>query len=314
MRVLVVGDGALGQVFGIRLGFGGAAVSYLVKPGRTGWADTGRTLYRLRRLGKPVTQRLRPEGVHAETPAGTWDMVWLCVSSTALRGSWLSELRNAIGTATVVSIGQDLHDRAVLEEVWPAEQIVQVAPSMFAYSAPLAAEVPTPGIAYWIPPGSTLEVLGDRADRTRAEAVATALRAGGLRARPTTRADAGEGIAALTMPYIAALEVANWSLPALLSDVDPALEAAAEASAIVAARIGGRRRPRTPKSVVKMALRLLPALTPFDLARYLEAHFTKVADQTRLMLDGWVAEGEARALPVTRLRELRSGLPVRTPL
>ncbi|WP_327112764.1 hypothetical protein OHB12_29630 [Nocardia sp. NBC_01730] len=307
MRVLIVGDGALGQVFGMRLGFGGASMSYLVKPGRTGWANTGRTLYQLRRLGKPVTQQLRPEGVHAEIPDGTWDMVWLCVSSTALRGSWLSDLRNAIGAATVVSIGQDLHDRAVLEEVWPAEQVVQVVPSMLAYSAPLTAEVPAPGIAYWMPPGSTLKVLGDRADRTRVEAVATALRAGGLRARPSTQAGASEGIAALTMPYIAALEVASWSLPALLSDVGPAAEASAEASAIVAAQTGGRQS-RAPKLVVKMALRLLPVLTPFDLARYLEAHFTKVADQTRLMLAGWIAEGEAHALPVTRLRELRSSL------
>lgn len=305
MRVLVVGDGALGQVFGLRLGFGGAAVSYLVKPGRTGWADTGRTLYQLRRLGKPVTQELRPEGVHAEIPDGTWDMVWLCVSSTALRGPWLSDLRNSIGAATVVSIGQDLHDRAVLEEVWPAEQVVQVVPPMLAYSAPLAAEVPAPGIAYWMPPGSTLKVLGDRA-----EAVATALRAGGLRARPTTQAGAGEGVAALNMPYMAALEVAGWSLPALLSDVGPAAEASAEAAAIVAAQTGARLSP-APKWVMKMGLRLLAALAPFDLARYFEAHFSKVADQTRLMLDGWIAEGEARALPVTRLRELRSSLPDR---
>lgn len=310
MRVLVVGDGALGQVFGMRLGFGGASVSYLVKPRRTGWADTGRTLYQLRWLGKPVTQQLRPEEVYDLIPDGTWDMVWLCVSSTALRGSWLSDLRNAIGGATVVSIGQDLHDRRVLEEFWPAEQIVQVVPSLFAYSAPLAGEVPAPGIAYWVPIGSTLEVLGAGADRTRSEAAVTVLRAGGLRARLTTRAGAAEGIAALTVPYIAALEVASWSLPTLRSEVGPAAEASAEASAIVAAQTGVRQR-RAPKSVVKMALRLLPVLTPFDLARYLEAHFIKVADQTRLMLDNWIAEGEARELPVTRLRELRSSLPAR---
>ncbi|MEU4840920.1 hypothetical protein [Nocardia testacea] len=307
MRVLVVGDGALGQVFGLRLGSSGAAVNYLVKPGRTGWGGAGRTLYRLRRLGGPVAERLHPEGVHAEIPDGPWDMIWLCVSSTALRGSWLSDLRDAVGDATVVTIGQDLHDRAVLERVWPAERIVQVVPSLFAYSAPLTGEVPAPGIAYWVPPGSALKVLGDAA---RAEAVVRALRAGGLRARRSVRAGAGEHIAALMVPGIAALEVAGWSLPALLSDMGPAVEAGGEASAVVAAGTGGRRI-RVPKWAARAVLRLLRVLLPFDLDRYLAAHFTKVADQTRLMLDGWITEGETRALPVTRLRELRKRLAAR---
>lgn len=307
MRVLVVGDGALGQVFGLRLGLGGAAVNYLVKPGRAGWGETGRTLYRLRRFGGPIAQRLRPEGVHAEIPAGPWDMVWLCVSSTALRGSWLSGLRDAVGDATVVTIGQDLHDRAVLEQVWPAERIVQVVPSVFAYSAPLTDEVPAPGIAYWVPPGSVLKVLGTPA---RAKEVVSALRAGGLRARRSTRAGTGERGAALIVPYTAALEVAGWSLPVLLSELGPAVAAGGEASAVVAARTGGGR-VRVPEWMVGSILRWLPVLPPFDLERYLAAHFTKVADQTGLMLDGWIAEGEARALPVARLRELRDRLPDR---
>ncbi|WP_063127639.1 ketopantoate reductase family protein [Nocardia fusca] len=306
MRILVVGDGALGQVFGLRLARGGADVTYLVKPERAGWGGPGRTLYRLRRFGGPVAEQLRPEGVHTEPPDGPWDMVWLCVSSTALRGSWLPGLRDAVGDASAVTIGQDVHDRAVLERVWPAEQIVQVVPSLFAYAAPLTGEVPAPGIAYWVPPGSALQVLGDPA---RA-AVASALRAGGLRARRSARAGTGEHVAALMVPYIAALEAAGWSLPALLSDIGPAVEAGGEASAVVAAQAGGRR-VRAPKWVARSVLRLLRVLPPFDLDRYLEAHFTKVADQTRLMLDGWIAEGETRALPVTRLRDLRNRLSAR---
>jgi ketopantoate reductase len=117
VKVLVVGDGALGQVFGLRLAIGGASVSYLVKSGRADWGPERRTLYRLRRLGKPVAQQLRPHGVHSEITDGRWDMVWLCVPSTALRQPWLYRLRDAIGTATVVSIGQDLHDRAVLANI-----------------------------------------------------------------------------------------------------------------------------------------------------------------------------------------------------
>lgn len=197
MKVLVVGDGALGQVFGLRLAIGGASVSYLVKSGRADWGFDGRTLYRLRRLGKPVAQQLRPHGVHSEITDGRWDMVWLCVPSTALRKPWLYQLRDAVGTATVVSIGQDLHDRAVLANIWPPEQIVQVAPAVLAYSAPLVTEVPAPGIAYWMPPGTVTTVSGS-ADR--AFAVVAALRAGHMRARYSGRTGSGELAAALMMP------------------------------------------------------------------------------------------------------------------
>ncbi|WP_459545196.1 hypothetical protein [Nocardia sp. X0981] len=182
------------------------------------------------------------------------------------------------------------NDRAVLEQVRSAERIVQVVPAVFAYSAPLTGEVPAPGIAYWAPPGSVLKVLGAPA---RAKAVVSALRAGGLRARRSTRSGTGERGAALIVPYIAALKVADWSLPVLLSGLGPAVEAGGEAVAVVAARTGSGG-VRAPGWVVGSVLRLLRVLPPFDLDRYLQAHFTKVADQTRLMLDGWIAEGEDR--------------------
>jgi 2-dehydropantoate 2-reductase len=307
VKVLVVGDGALGQVLGLRLAIGGASVSYLVKSGRAGWGPDGRTLYRLRRLGKPVAQQLRPHGVHSEITDGRWDMVWLCVPSTALREPWLYRLRDAVGTATVVSIGQDLHDRAVLANIWTPEQIVQVAPAVLAYSAPLVTEVPATGIAYWTPPGTVTKVSGS-ADR--AFPVVAALRAGHMRARYSGQTGSGELAAALMMPYIAALEAAGWSLSALRAQLGPPAEASREAVAVVTA-LGGANSPRLrpPAWLVGLVLRLLPRLTPFDLAGYLRAHFTKVAAQTRLMLDGWIAEGESHQLPVTRLRELRRALP-----
>jgi hypothetical protein len=52
----------------------------------------------------------------------------------------------------------------------------------------------------------------------------------------------------------------------------------------------------------------LSLLAPFDLERYLRHHFTKVGEQTRLMLDDLIGEGAARGLPVTRLRRLRASL------
>ena len=59
---------------------------------------------------------------------------------------------------------------------------------------------------------------------------------------------------------------------------------------------------------MRAALSALSLLAPFDLERYLRHHFTKVGEQTRLMLDDLIGEGAARGLPVTRLRRLRASL------
>lgn len=304
MRVLIVGAGALGQVFGARLARGGVTVGYLVRPGKERWAADGPAVFRLRRRGRPVAEPLRPDQVITDAAAaGGWDMVWLCVPSTALRGSWTAELRAGIGGATVVTIGQDPHDLAVLAATWPREQIVQAVPTLLAYQAPLAGEVPAPGIAYWVPPGTAMAVTGAE---ERARQVIAALRAGGLRAKRSRRDGAGELMAARMLPYVAALEIAGWRPP---GDLRPATGASREAVAVVAA-LGGGRPPRlaVPAWAAALALRLLPGLVPFDLPRYLESHFTKVGAQTRLMLDGWIAEGDARDLPVSRLKQLRHAL------
>lgn len=307
MKVLVVGAGALGEVFGLWLARGGTAVSYLVRPGRDGWADEGRTVYRLRRLGKPVAEALRPEQVRTEA-TGDWDAVWLCVSSHALREPWVRELRDRVGSATIVTIGQDAHDKDVLRRVWPEEQIVQVVPSVLAYQAPLTDEVPAPGVAYWLPPGAGSVLNGPE---ERARAVVAALRAGGVRAKYAGRTGSGELIAAKTVPYVAALEVADWSLTDLRPGLGSAAAAAHEATTVIAALTGGTPpRAGTPPWLAGLVLRLLPLLVPFDLRRYLRAHFTKVAPQTRMMLDSWITEGESRDLPVARLKELRHALPI----
>ncbi|MGW2219843.1 ketopantoate reductase family protein [Nonomuraea sp. NPDC001684] len=301
-KVLIVGAGALGQVFGAWLAAGGARISYLVRPGREGWE--GASLYRLRRGRAPVAERVTPYEVRSEPPRERWDMVWLCVDSPALRGDWTGALRAVTGEATVVTIGQDPGDLRTLAGVWPREQIVQVTPTLLAYQAPLEREVPAPGVAYWVPPGTATGVTGARAPQ-----VVAALRAGGVRARRVTRAGAGELTAARMIPYIAALESSGWRLPASGPRLRGAAAAVREAVAVVSAQHGLRAPVPVPSWAVGLALRVLPRLLPFDLRRYLETHFTKVSAQTRLMLDGWIAEGSARALPVGRLSAVRDSLP-----
>jgi len=127
----------------------------------------------------------------------------------------------------------------------------------------------------------------------------------------TTQAHgAAEMLAAANIPLAAQVESAGWSLQGARSDLGAASLAASEAAGIVAAVHGAKPSPAIARSAAGMraALSALSLLAPFDLERYLRHHFTKVAAQTRLMLDDLIDEGAARGLPVTRLRRLRADL------
>jgi hypothetical protein len=309
--ILIVGGGSTGQAFGLALSKGGAAVSYVVRPAQAKAAREGFQLYRLRRLRAPARERLVPDHV-LDNVTGLqrtrWAGVWLCVASTALREPWLEDLQNRTGDSTIVSIGQDAGDRATLEALWPAEQIVQVAPAVFAYQAPLVGEsFDPPGTAFWVPPGAAVAVSGPE---PRARPISRALSSGGMRARQRA-AGGGEMAAALNIPYVALIESKGWSLRAARRELRHAAAAAREATSVVAS-VHDLRPPRrlaTSPFVARLALAAFKRLAPFDLEGYARVQFTKVAPQTRLMLDGWIDEGRARNLPIAHIERLRSALP-----
>jgi len=284
-------------------------VVFLVKPEREPRVRAGLRLWRVRRFGRPIETTLRPHEVFCEATLPRdrrWDTVLLCVDATALRAGLLPGLAAAVGQATVASIGQAAGDAALLAQAFPAEQIVAVVPSMLAWDGPLASETPGPGVTYWLPPLSSLAVGGPR---DRAMPLVAALRRGKLRAHHAPAAAAsGARFAALTMPYLAALELAGWSLTALRRSaaLELAARAASQATSAVAtmpARTSGGRA-----WLARLALRALPHLVPFDLERYLARHFTKVGRQTLLMLQEWAALGRQRGRDVSAVERLAAAL------
>jgi len=165
VRALVVGAGPLGQVFAAHLQAGGCDVALLVKKGRRSTGKPTGAVYRLARGRRPRPLQLQPIAIYDDPGAASdaaWDMVWLCVQSTVLGGAWAGQLAAATGDATIVATGQGIDDISTLREIWPQTQIVQVIPSLMAYPSPLSDETsPSASIAYWIPPGSVTEVVGD---------------------------------------------------------------------------------------------------------------------------------------------------------
>jgi len=319
VRALVVGAGAVGQVFARHLQLGGAEVAFLVKEKYAAECRRGFTLYALN--GRRKTTPLRLDGVGvvtspAEAAARPWDQVYVTVSSTAIRaGSWLPELIAATGDATLISLQPGLHDRAVFLAHAAEERLVSGMISLISYQAPLPGETrfPEPGMAYWFPPMAPCPFSGAAA---RVRAVVDALRRGQLPAKrhpDVPRAVAFPG--ALMMPQLVALEAAGWSFEALRRGHWLALAArgGAEAMDAVARELDTRPplmlRLAARPLAMRIVLRAAGWVVPLPLETYLRVHFTKVADQTRLAMETYRDEAHKAALPSTALDELTRVVP-----
>lgn len=318
MNILLVGAGAVGQVYGRHLQLGGANVSFLVKPKYADDVKKGFTLYQLnsdRRREKPM--RFEGFGVLtdiAEVAAKSWDAVMLCVSSTALRAMNLGELAKAAGNASIVMLQPGMEDHAYVTSLSSPERVVAGMISLVSYHTPLPGEtVKEPGTAYWFPPLAPSPFSGPDASRVRA--IVDTLKRGGQPA--AVQKDVPSSVvapSAILMCFIAGLEEAGWSLNTLADGkrLSVVMQAAKESLSVANASIGKRAPPIGPllqPGLAKIALKIAPGVVPFDLETYLRVHFTKVGDQTRFMLAQYAEHGKQKGLPVSSLESLLKQLP-----
>ncbi len=139
-----------------------------------------------------------------------------------------------------------------------------------------------------------------------------ALKAGKCPAKihPDARSMMAYGSATL-MPLMAALEGADWKLKGLRKRAwaKLAADAAAEAREVTAAQLGSKPPAMMGflgAPVIQLATVLAPGMLPFEVEIYLRYHFTKVRDQTRILLDRYIDEGIDRGVSITNLSVLRS--------
>ncbi|MBC7173300.1 MAG: ketopantoate reductase, partial [Polyangiaceae bacterium] len=180
MKVLVVGAGAVGQVYAAHLKRSGAHVALYVRPERAEDARRGLTLYRMRALfRRHVVETFVADQVvvsAAEVAAEGWDQVWLCVPTTALAGAWVEALLRAAGDATVVTIAPGVEVRARVSSLVPPANVVTGLVGLLAYQGPLPGEPLDPGVAYMFPPFAKSRFSGHP---DRVDPVVEALRRGG---------------------------------------------------------------------------------------------------------------------------------------
>lgn len=314
LRVLIVGAGAVGQVYGHYLQRGGAHVAFFVRPKHRAEASDELRLYLMRGKRGRELHTWRADEVLCDperAAARGFDQIWLCISTAALERSLeakdeLATLLEKTAGTTVVSMGPGLHLKKLLAPYVPERRRVDGGITMVSYQAPLVeGEVDAPGIAAYLPGPSPFS--GAEAQR-----VVDALRRGGAPAKvhPGTGALMAYGSATL-MPTMAALEGAGWELAGMRKG--PWAKLAADASAEARAIVGAQVDASPPfgvgfvtASTLKLASWMAPKIAPFEVEIYLQYHFTKVRDQTERLLARYVEEGEALGLPHRALSELRA--------
>lgn len=314
MKILVVGAGAVGQVYGRHLARAGHQVSFFVKAKHAPALADGLPLHRL--------GYLRTESEHwrdftvvsavAEVADTVWDQVWLCMASDALRSELTQQVLAAAGAATVVCLQPGPEDAGWVREHLPAGAVlVQGLITFISYQSPLPGRTGDAGIAYFLSPLAPGMFSGPH---QVVQAVIGALHAGGMAAREVSDLEgASAGSEAVLNPLIAALEQHDWKLSGFAGSPLLALgrEAGREALEILA-RDRGARVALQKMLLTPMANRLLllvaPKVLPLELETYLQYHFTKVGQQTRDMLDSYIRIGERHDLPTENLRRLRGGL------
>ena len=168
-NILVVGAGAVGQAYGFHLVQGGVRLTYFVRERYAEALSKGVNVrcHNGRHKGHHHFTEFRTLTEPKQLSDETWDQVWLCISSPALRGAWLPELIAQIGDATLVMLQPGVEDHAYVTGLIAPERVVHGMITLTSYQAPLKGHDEPEAMSWWFPPLSPAPFMGRR-EATRA--------------------------------------------------------------------------------------------------------------------------------------------------
>lgn len=317
-KILIVGAGAVGQVYGYQFAQAGHQVSFFVKEKYRPSLEKGLTLYNLnsdKKKTKPITfsnfDTLSSwEDVKSSGEQQSWDQVYLCISSTALLNYDFDAMKAAVGEQTTIILLQPgPNDYALATQHINADRIIQGMITLISYDAPLTGEsVPTPGIAYWLPPLTATPFSGES---TRLKDVIATFKSAGMAAtsNPDLREEAPYPTA-LLMTFLTALEANDWNFDQLKANkkIQQQMITAQRQAFNTIAKDNNKRPPIwnnwLKPWMVRVAIRFAPKALPMDIETYFQFHFTKVKDQTKLFMQNYIESATKNGLPVSELATL----------
>jgi hypothetical protein len=298
MKILIVGAGAVGLVYGHHFANAGHQMTFLVKEkyqqALEQQKEMGIILYHLnndKKLNKPEHFKSFQTICDWEQAQG-FDLIILAISSNALRQLPLDKIKQQLlrPETNLLMLQPSETDFEHLNQVLPEEKIFQGMISLISYQTEeVNSDINPVGTAYYIPPmpmpisASASNMSMQKSHSTK---IVSLFKSSGIRAKAVNNAiDESRLPSAFLMTFLCALEAANWEFKYLaqspnllkkLSSAQQVLLPRQVNSAVLASLLKLLLMP----GLYKLLLKIAPWFVPLPLEAYLKKHFLKVRPQT----------------------------------
>jgi len=321
MKVLIVGCGAVGQVYGLALQNAGVDLGILDRPA------IAEKMNRARRQGglplfqisfknrqDPILHRLKNYQVIADAAESRRfepDQIWFTTPSPVYYSDWFQDfLRQVPSNRVVCFIPEGNRPEFISGDF--GHRMIFGGTTFIAWQGDLGGGGGKPdGVNFWRPP-LALPLVGNR---EFCRDTAMLLNRAGFRimfVKPGSHAQIFT--TAIMTAFVAGLELSGWSLKDFRHN--PWLRCAAAACReaiscqLLESGIGTRlwMNPPVLSAFFSLASILMPVLFPFDVEKYLQFHYTKTREQSILLLDLFIKDCLRRGFPLDHIQALREGM------
>lgn len=312
-KVLIIGAGAVGLVYGYLLSKTGASITFLVKENQIEQLRSGVTLFNIN-ADKTYSSPLSYSNLHLITALpekSDFDMVLFCISSVALQTFDFGSLKNNIANNTsLVCLQPGLHDYSKIAASFSSDRIVEGQISVISFALPLTGEATAANqYAFWFPPFASMLFVGSK---DRVSEISNLFKQAGIATKKLySRNHKPVFSSTFLVALTTVLALNKWSFSALRKN-ETHIRLICQLMKEIATALASYHNKKMPFGlsiigtpwVLKLLLRFLPSLVPFDLETFIKNHFTKVKQQTDLHLNNYYQVGKKEKIATEALELL----------
>ena len=322
-KVLIVGCGAVGQVFGLYLMKAGVELGFYARPAsadklKRALEQGGLPLFQITWLHRqaPMAHRLENYQVvtnMAESQLFKPDQIWFTTPSPVYYSAWFREFLQEVPSERAVCFAPEGRRPEFIPNNGGDDRLVFGGITFMAWQGDLERSSGLPeGVNYWLPPLPGIPLIGTE---NACHEVKQLLRQAGFQVTLGKQdSPAQAAVSAVLTAFVAGLELAGWSLKAFRKSPWLKQSALGSRQAVLSQLSKTDIFTKTLLGIplsspgFYLATHFLPLLAPFNLEKYLKFHYLKTREQTLTLLDVFVKDGKRRGLPVENILALLEAL------
>jgi hypothetical protein len=318
MKVLMVGCGAVGQVFSLFLQKAGVELGLYDQPAtaeklKQALALGGLPIFQITRSHRkdPIAHRLEnyqvPASV-ADCRRFAPDQIWFATPSPVYHSEWFRDFLKQVPSKRVICFAPEGGRPEFFPDDGGKDRLVFGGVTFMAWQGDLEGGGGRPeGVNFCLSPLAIILSGTESACREAAQL----LKKAGLRVDiQTQNSPLQASTTAVMTAYTAGLELSGWSLGSYRKSLWLKRAARASREAVLSQLRGAGFLTRMALGILCSSpgflaiTLLLPLLFPFDIEQYLRFHYRKTRAQTLTLLDIFASDGEKRGLAVENIRLL----------